>query len=245
MDETIADIVISTSAKNIDITVTTSSTATNACRTCTLVGKITLSNSILAFLNNFVNFPICVTFCCGRPRGTRTPGTWFWRPVLYQLSYWPNFRHKEKSLLELHLFVFSMCSTPLAILLQRKFSSSCFFVLGCVVVSSCALLTAKVNCFSHVISYISRYLQEVPLQSNPAGVIPCDCSSSPSKVYSITLDTTPAPTVLPPSRIANRVPSSSATGAISSTMTLTLSPGITISVPSGSVTEPVTSVVLT
>jgi hypothetical protein len=55
--------------------------------------------------------------------------------------------------------------------------------------------------------------------------------------------TTPAPTVRPPSRIAKRVPSSSAIGAISSTSIVTLSPGITISVPSGSFTTPVTSVV--
>ena len=57
------------------------------------------------------------------------------------------------------------------------------------------------------------------------------------------LATTPAPTVLPPSRIANRSPSSIAIGAINVTSMLTLSPGITISTPSGNVTTPVTSVV--
>ena len=46
--------------------------------------------------------------------------------------------------------------------------------------------------------------------------------------YSIILSTTPAPTVWPPSRIANLIPSSIATGAISSTSITTLSPGITI-----------------
>ena len=55
--------------------------------------------------------------------------------------------------------------------------------------------------------------------------------------------TVPAPTVRPPSRIAKRSPSSIAIGAISSTVRLTLSPGITISVPSGSCATPVTSVV--
>src|ERR1700733_7101176 len=59
----------------------------------------------------------------------------------------------------------------------------------------------------------------------------------------ITLDTTPAPTVLPPSRMAKPSPCSIAIGAISSTTILMLSPGITISVPSGSSTAPVTSVV--
>src|SRR5690606_30184197 len=61
--------------------------------------------------------------------------------------------------------------------------------------------------------------------------------------YSMTLDTTPAPTVRPPSRIAKRRPSSIAIGAISSTFIRMLSPGITVSVPSGSSIAPVTSVV--
>jgi len=61
--------------------------------------------------------------------------------------------------------------------------------------------------------------------------------------YSIIFATTPAPTVRPPSRIAKRRPSSMAIGAISSTTICTLSPGITISVPSGNSTAPVTSVV--
>ena len=55
--------------------------------------------------------------------------------------------------------------------------------------------------------------------------------------------TTPAPTVRPPSRMAKRSFSSIAIGAISSTSNFRLSPGITISVPSGSLTVPVTSVV--
>jgi hypothetical protein len=61
--------------------------------------------------------------------------------------------------------------------------------------------------------------------------------------YSMILATTPAPTVRPPSRIAKRRPSSMAIGAIRSTTILMLSPGITISTPSGSSQLPVTSVV--
>jgi hypothetical protein len=61
--------------------------------------------------------------------------------------------------------------------------------------------------------------------------------------YSTIEATMPAPTVRPPSRIAKRSFSSIAIGTISSTSTVTLSPGITISVPSGSDTMPVTSVV--
>ena len=56
--------------------------------------------------------------------------------------------------------------------------------------------------------------------------------------------TTPAPTVRPPSRMAKRRPASHAIGVISSINMLSmLSPGITISIPSGSVATPVTSVV--
>src|SRR6516165_9125213 len=69
-------------------------------------------------------------------------------------------------------------------------------------------------------------------------------SSSPvAYPYLMILATTPAPTVRPPSRIAKRSPSSIAIGAISSISIEMLSPGITISVPSGKCTVPVTSVV--
>src|SRR5687767_9225288 len=61
--------------------------------------------------------------------------------------------------------------------------------------------------------------------------------------YLTILTTRPAPTVRPPSRMAKRRPSSMAIGLPSSTVIVVLSPGMTISVPSGSVMEPVTSVV--
>src|SRR6516162_372766 len=57
-----------------------------------------------------------------------------------------------------------------------------------------------------------------------------------SVVYSVIDTTTPAPTVLPPSRIANRCFSSIAIGVINSTSIAALSPGMIISVPAGSVT---------
>src|SRR6185436_3728483 len=57
------------------------------------------------------------------------------------------------------------------------------------------------------------------------------------------LTTRPEPTVRPPSRIAKRRPSSIAIGLPNSTVISVLSPGITISVPSGNATVPVTSVV--
>src|SRR5207248_5494739 len=62
--------------------------------------------------------------------------------------------------------------------------------------------------------------------------------------YSRIFATTPAPTVLPPSRMAKRSPCSIAIGGISVTTIFTLSPGITISVPLGSSTAPATSGVL-
>src|SRR5262245_24462606 len=55
--------------------------------------------------------------------------------------------------------------------------------------------------------------------------------------------TLPAPTVRPPSRMANRRPSSMAIGAMRSIFIVVLSPGRTISMPSGSSMLPVTSVV--
>src|SRR5215470_4201488 len=61
--------------------------------------------------------------------------------------------------------------------------------------------------------------------------------------YSMMLATTPAPTVRPPSRMAKRSFSSMAMGTIRCTSIATLSPGITISVPCGRCTTPVTSVV--
>ena len=62
--------------------------------------------------------------------------------------------------------------------------------------------------------------------------------------YSMISVTTPDPTVLPPSLIAKRSPSSIAIGVISLMDIVMLSPGMHISVPSGRVRSPVTSVVL-
>ena len=67
--------------------------------------------------------------------------------------------------------------------------------------------------------------------------------SAKSKNYSSMSITTPEPTVRPPSRMAKRRPFSMAMGVISSTFMSTLSPGMHISVPSGRVMMPVTSVV--
>ena len=63
-------------------------------------------------------------------------------------------------------------------------------------------------------------------------------------VYFKILVTTPAPTVFPPSLIAKFKFSLIAIGVINFTVNFPSSPGITISVPDGKATSPVTSVVL-
>ena len=85
-------------------------------------------------------------------------------------------------------------------------------------------------------AYVLAFHQGFPV---PFAEAPADAGAP----YLMILATTPAPTVRPPSRIAKRKPSSIAIGTRSDTSIVTLSPGITISVPSGSFTEPVTSVV--
>jgi hypothetical protein len=67
-------------------------------------------------------------------------------------------------------------------------------------------------------------------------------TTSARRPYSTILVTTPEPTVRPPSRIANRTPSSMAIGLCNSTVTRTLSPGMHISAPI-KLAVPVTSVV--
>ena len=81
----------------------------------------------------------------------------------------------------------------------------------------------------------------IVLAFSPSPILrrPCFVRSA----YSVMLTTTPAPTVLPPSRMAKRCFSSMAMGVISSTSMVALSPGMIISVPAGSVHCPVTSVV--
>ena len=71
------------------------------------------------------------------------------------------------------------------------------------------------------------------------GALPIELRS-----YLIIFVTTPAPTVFPPSRMAKFKFWLIAIGVINFTLNFPSSPGITISVPEGRVTSPVTSVVL-
>mgnify|MGYP003572122986 FL=1 len=89
----------------------------------------------------------------------------------------------------------------------------------------------------------SRFLScpAIPPNSRRGPLVAKDPRSLPC--YSMISVTTPEPTVRPPSRIANRSCGSIAIGVINSTSIWTLSPGITISTPSGRFAAPVTSVV--
>ena len=74
-------------------------------------------------------------------------------------------------------------------------------------------------------------------------MLSCDNKSIFRLYYSMIVATRPDPTVRPPSRIAKVRPCSIAIGWISSMVISTLSPGMHISVPSGRLITPVTSVV--
>ncbi len=114
---------------------------------------------------------------------------------------------------------------------------------------------AKLLCF-HPLGMLLLVLRRcvVAVLATPAlqrndfahNLIPFSCCVrrfAAEKTYSMISVTAPAPTVCPPSRIANRKPFSSATGVINVTSQLTLSPGITISTPAANFISPVTSVV--
>src|SRR5690606_24421222 len=84
------------------------------------------------------------------------------------------------------------------------------------------------------------------VNARKSGVVPegsTPLSQRDRRSYLMMLVTVPAPTVRPPSRIAKPRPASIAMGWMSSTVMSVVSPGITISVPSGSEMTPVTSVV--
>ena len=75
-------------------------------------------------------------------------------------------------------------------------------------------------------------------------MLSCDNKSIFRLYYSMIVATRPDPTVRPPSRIAKVRPWLIAIGWISSIVISMLSPGMHISVPSGRLQTPVTSVVL-
>ncbi len=141
-------------------------------------------------------------------------------------SYWPagldHFpKHSEPTLPKvISLFGLAMgrmLATEPTIFAEFKFVRCGPLVFGRRIISSLALLAGQGHDDSHFIISLIAYA-------------------------TISL-TTPAPTVRPPSRIAKRSSFSIAIGVINSASIATLSPGITISTPSGNVKTPVTSVV--
>ena len=118
---------------------------------------------------------------------------------------------------------------------------------------SCSLLSRSCDACTYrrpsstVVSYqkpllVRSYIYSKLMRMVPLGTLLPTCRLA-ARAYLWILVTRPAPTVRPPSRIANRRPSSIAIGLPSVTYISVLSPGITISVPSGNETAPVTSVV--
>ena len=110
--------------------------------------------------------------------------------------------------------------------------------------ASCLTLCKNLKGFNIFLIHVWQERRE----SNPqppvleTGALPIELHSYGA--YSKIFVTTPAPTVLPPSRMAKFNFSLIAIGVINLTVNLASSPGITISVPEGRVTSPVTSVVL-
>ena len=129
-----------------------------------------------------------------------------------------------------------MCPTECTIFIKLQFSRSISFIFSCRIVTTFTCTTCK----SYNISHDKPYNQNHMMAEPSCGFRIFICFMCYSMISLIT----PAPTVLPPSRIAKRRPTSMAIGVISSPTTCTLSPGITISTPSSSVITPVTSVVL-
>jgi hypothetical protein len=134
----------------------------------------------------------------------------------------------------LHFLVTRMFAARIAELLRLYPLGMLLLILRSRVVAVLAIPALQCDDFSH--DLIPFYIFKLRLAGlKPSAYIP--------RNYSMISVTAPAPTVWPPSRIAKRNPFSSATGVISVTSQLTLSPGITISTPVGNFTSPVTSVV--
>ena len=94
------------------------------------------------------------------------------------------------------------------------------------------------------LNYARKLIQQVRfLGEQRCPSFPEHPSQAKNLYYLMISVTCPAPTVLPPSRIAKRRPLSIATGTINFTVIVTLSPGMIISRPVGNSISPVTSVV--
>ena len=153
-----------------------------------------------------------------RPGGIRTPNTRFWRPPLCQLEL-------QASVSFLSLKITGIILIPYVPCASGKICSTC----------SVPVCSVSFSCFSKSCNFYfyTVYIQRLLIHA--LGTV---------STYCIISLTTPAPTVCPPSLMANLSSFSIAIGVMSSTSAETLSPGITISTSFGNFTMPVTSVVL-
>ena len=139
----------------------------------------------------------------------------------------------------LHFLVGDVLPAKLAELVPLKAVRIVLFVFAGGIIPLLTDRAGQIDNFSHVVPREARSVKRektLPPHSN-------HLTPDASLYYARISVTTPEPTVLPPSRTANRKPWSIAIGLINSPVTVTLSPGITISTPAASVTTPVTSVV--
>ncbi len=139
-----------------------------------------------------------------------------------------------------------MLPLELAVLLEFVAVRTLPLVPGRRVVALLAFRTLENYVLSHVrFSIVCLRLPRCAARQN-SGPIPIHRRAvrrAETASYSITFVTTPEATVRPPSRMAKRNSSLMAMGVINSADMVMLSPGITISTPSGRDNEPVTSVV--
>jgi len=140
----------------------------------------------------------------------------------------------------LRFFMICVLTAASAELFELQTIRSCLFVLRRHVIAALTITALQYNVIAWHKSYKSyrSYLSYSSYWSHGT----CGMKGTYA-TYSTTSDTVPAPTVRPPSRIAKRRPFSMAIGAINSISICTLSPGMTISMPSGILMVPVTSVV--
>ncbi len=195
------------------------------------------------------------THASTRSGGTRTPNRRFWKPELCQLSYAPKQTplsqsppergSPAKSSASLTLnFMGRVLALTLTILRELDLRGAALNINASAIVQITTLLALEPHVFpfcrlSHARSLpLSRRKPSPPCRSQNPAV----SRTQTAQTYSITLTTTPEPTVRPPSRTAKRSPSSIPIGLPSSISISMLSPGMHISAPL-SVNAPVTSVV--
>jgi hypothetical protein len=171
-----------------------------------------------------------------RAGGTRTPDRRFWRPMLFQLSYCPRQTGRPGRRARVPASRPEPAGGAGPRRLARLLVDGVTTVVPAVLLHLDALAVVELVLHRDVVAVLALGALEGDLH-------PLLGLGHVSAFHLMILTTRPAPTVRPPSRMAKRKPSSMAMGLPNSTVMAMLSPGITISVPSGSWIMPVTSVV--